>query len=318
MNRSNANHRLQNWSFDIALRRKLRLPILPPSNTCKCGATHDIYGDHTFHCRNISKKAAHNIIRDTWAIALQPALTTAGYIHQNSKVDIERKHLLQSDSGAQPFDISFDPDPQINGPHSSCPFTTIGADITIAHNGAQSSSFHFSDNAISSLSAAADRHLQNFEKKKFARRDKAHSSLGYTIRGENIIQELLNKNMILLPFAIDPFGRWGPITRTFLIGNETNTVYTFPANRPNAAIMFKRATTSPCPTGILRTADANWKSTRTRNFFGFSYSSPTPSLYTIQQLGLGLTKAFSLHIRNATKLYGSTRDMPPIINNVGI
>jgi hypothetical protein len=29
----------------------------------------------------------------------------------------------------------------------------------------------------------------------------------------------------------------------------------------------------------------------------------TPSIYTIQQLGLGITKAFSTHIRNATRSY---------------
>jgi hypothetical protein len=45
----------------------------------------------SFHCRNISKKVAHNIIRDMWATELQPALATTEYIHQNYKVDIECK-----------------------------------------------------------------------------------------------------------------------------------------------------------------------------------------------------------------------------------
>ena len=44
-----------------------------------------------------------------------------------------------------------------------------------------------------------------------------------------------------------------------------------------------------------------WKLNKTKQFFGNSYTSPTPSIYTIQQLGLGITKAFSTHIRNATK-----------------
>jgi hypothetical protein len=109
--------------------------------------------------------------------------------------------------------------------------------------------------------AAANRHLQNFEKKKFVQHDKPHSSLGYTILGENIIQELLDKNMVLLPFAIDPFGCWGPIARKILAGNGTNTIYT--PNQPNTAIMFKQATTTSCPTRILCTADANWKSNST-------------------------------------------------------
>ena len=43
---------------------------------------------------------------------------------------------------------------------------------------------------------------------------------------------------------------------------------------------------------------------------------PTPSIHTLQQLGLGITKAFSLHIRNATKQYGSTYDAPTITTNV--
>ncbi len=100
MNRSNSAHRLQNWAFDIALRRKLRLPIFKHQEKCKCGNKHDLYGDHTFHCRRTSKKLAHNIIRDIWANTLQPALATAGYIHQNSKLDIEPKQILSTDLGA--------------------------------------------------------------------------------------------------------------------------------------------------------------------------------------------------------------------------
>jgi hypothetical protein len=49
---------------------------------------------------------------------------------------------------------------------------------------------------------------------------------------DNIIQELLDKNMVLLPLAIDPFGHWGPIARTLLTGNGTNTIYTFPDEQP--------------------------------------------------------------------------------------
>jgi hypothetical protein len=77
------------------------------------------------------------------------------------------KKLLATDLGAQPFDISFDPDPQLNSSQPTCPYTTIGADITIAHSEAKTSSFNISDNAISSLLALADKHLQSFEWKKF-------------------------------------------------------------------------------------------------------------------------------------------------------
>ena len=88
--------------------------------------------------------------------------------------------------------------------------------------------------------------------------------------------------------------------------SNNNLDYSFPRHRPNAQIMCSRSITHPCPIGILRTADTYWKTNKTRHFFGNSYSSPTPSIYTIQQLGLGITKAYSTHIRNATRTYTTT------------
>ena len=69
--------------------------------------------------------------------------------------------------------------------------------------------------------------------------------------GRCFLQELLHKNMVLLPFSIHLFGRWGPITQTFLTENGTNSTHIFPTYQPNAASMFHRATTTPCPIGIL-------------------------------------------------------------------
>ena len=89
----------------------------------------------------------------------------------------------------------------------------------------------------------------------------------------------------------------GLITQTFIMGNgNTTTTYNFPTNRPNANTMFHRATNTPCSLGIQWTADANWKTTKSQTFFSHSYMAPTPSMHTIQQLGLGITKTFSLHI----------------------
>jgi hypothetical protein len=286
------------------MKRKLRLPIFNPNDLprCKCGITHDPWGDHTFNCTKTNKKFAHNIIRDSWAEALQPALATAGYIRKTTKLDIERKHIKTRDITAQPFDISFDPDPTTtNDIHTHCPYSTIGADITITHS-AKPPTFNFSDNVISSVSALADRHLQKFERRKFNRTNKRDvNDTSTSIHGDKVIGDLLQQNMILLPFAIDPHGRWGPILENFLSHSSTNLEYKFNANRPNAKIMFTRATTEPCPLGILRTADHIWKQNKQQQFFGFSYTSPTPSIYTTQKLGLGITKAFTTHIRNATK-----------------
>jgi len=291
MNRSNARHRLPDWAFSIALRRKLRLPVYDISNPpiCKYGKQHDCWGDHTFHCKQISKKFTHNIIQDCMATALQPALVTAGYLRPSSKLETKKTHIRTSDITAQPLDVSFDPDPMTDDhAHTPCPYTTIGADITIAHSLHNAPSIDFSENAISSLLAVADKHLQKFERRKYMRCTNKRDNNSNFIAGDVVIGELLRANIIFLPFAIDPHGRWGPILQNFLLLSNTNLDYSFPRHRPNARIMCSRSTTHPCPT---------------RNFFGNSYSSPTPSIYTIQQLGLGITIAFSTHIRNATRTY---------------
>jgi hypothetical protein len=289
--------------FTIAIRRKLRLPVHTEQNTltCICSQIHDKWGDHTFKCKRISKKSAHDIIQDTWATGLQPALSTAGYIKPTTKLDIERRNIRTSDTGAQPFDFSFDPDPNISPDlNTQCPYTTIGADITIANSCNATYSFDQLEDAVSSLTAIADKHLQFFERNKLKRKTKRDDSGEQNIiPGGTVIGDLISQNMILLPIAIDPHGRWGPITENFLNLTSKPLEYTFRSDRPHALTMFQRATTSPSPIGILRTANSIWKTTKQRPFFGYSYTSPTPKIFTLQKLGLGITKAFALHIRNA-------------------
>ena len=305
MCRSKQHHRMPNWMTELALKRKLRLPIYDPINPplCKCGSRHDIYGDHAFNCLRISKTQAHHTIRDSWAAALQPALATAGYIRPSSKIDIERRHLLIRDISAQPFDISFDPDPVLSETITTqCPYATIGADITI---GSSSKPFRPSNFPldVSTILAHADSHLRELERKKLRRKNKYNRvDPSETILGEESIGDLLNNNMILLPFTLDSHGRLGPIMNNFLIPSSTPLNYTFMAHLPNAQKMAYKATHDPCPIGILRTADAIWKQNKTRTFYGYSYTAPTPSIYTIQQLGLGITKGFTILLRNATKI----------------
>jgi hypothetical protein len=121
------------------------------------------------------------------------------------------------------------------------------------------------------------------------------------VTGEQTIGELMAANMLLIPLILDPYGRWGPLMENFLNQTTHNLHYMFRANKQNAAAMLSKITRHPCPIGILKTADAIWKSNQNRHFFGHSYTSPTPTLFTIQQLSLGITKAFATHIKNATK-----------------
>jgi hypothetical protein len=67
--------------------------------------------------------------------------------------------------------------------------------------------------------AIANKHIQKFECKKYKRKNKQDpNDPTVTIVGDEVIGNLIKQDMILLLFAIDPHGQWGPITHNFLIG----------------------------------------------------------------------------------------------------
>ena len=312
MCRSVPSNRLAPWIFDICMKRKLRLPLLPADTPqlCACGTQADKYGDHTFQCKRICKIGAHNNIRNGLPSVLTPALSTAGYILPSSKFSIEPMLHLPSDPNARPFDIAFDPDPSIPPITHSCPYATIGTDVTISYPPPPPPLDLDSPDVLRILSANADSHLQVFEKRKLCRGNKRDPDTGAKIDGDGVIGDLLRRNMTLLPFAIDPFGRIGPLARTFLFGTTPANKLSFPQSRPNASEMHRRITSFPSPTGILPHADHIWSTTHPGRFYGHSYTAPTPSLSTLQQLGLCISKSFASHIRYACQ--NKYRDQPPV------
>lgn len=134
---------------------------------------------------------------------------------------------------------------------------------------------------------------------------KVHDPISNTTRtiiGEDVIGDLLQANAILIPIVLDPHGNWGPTTQALLSTSKTTIPpLSFRSTNPNARTMHHRSTNHPSPTGILLAADAFWRLHPTRQFYGFSHTAPTPQIHTIQQLGLAITKAFSVHLRNATR-----------------
>ena len=315
MCRSNPSNRLPPWIFEICIKRKLRLPLSTDTTPkfCACGARPDIFGDHTFQCKRICKIGAHNNIRNGLPSVLTPALSTSGYILPSSKFAVEPMLHLPSDPNARPFDISFDPDPSISPQVThSCPYVSIGADITISYTPPCPSFALDSPDVLRILSANADSHLQIFEKRKLCRGNKRDPDTGARIDGDAIIGDLLGRNMTLIPFAIDPFGRIGPLARTFLFGTTPAHKLSFPASRPHAAEMHRRITSFPSPVGILPHADRVWSATHTRPFFGHSFTAPTPSMSTLQNLGLCICKSFASHIKYACQKFS---DRPPVQNS---
>jgi hypothetical protein len=116
--------------------------------------------------------------------------------------------------------------------------------------------------------------------------------------------------MVLIPFTIDPWAWFGPMLLVFLTTTHhprqkpwhtTHTNYKY--HRPDANLLYKRASQPPCQLGILISIDIRWTqsaSPRRRTLFGNSYTAPTPSLHSLQLIGLSKSKAYSSLLCNAT------------------
>ena len=53
-------------------------------------------------------------------------------------------------------------------------------------------------------------------------RQQIHPAIGITTIGDTVIGNILDQNMILLPFAINPLGHFGPILQHFLFEKPTH------------------------------------------------------------------------------------------------
>jgi hypothetical protein len=111
----------------------------------------------------------------------------------------------------------------------------------------------------------------------------------FTVELDLAATDLPDANAILLPFAIDPHGQWGPITQSFLSTPMTpsDTLH-LPISRPHANTMYHQATTFPAPSNILHSANEYWKCNKTQRYYGHSHNAPTAEIHTLPNLGLGI------------------------------
>ena len=241
----------------------------------------------------------HDRIRDDTASTLRTILLTAGIIGKGSRVDVEPKHIIKELPNLRPFDSWFRPVPSLKRTTvPPIPYTCVGLDFTIT-----SPKGHVPPSKRSRAPkkpAPAAKHLISKERPKLMRNGKSDPYNFNSLTGEEIIERLLIGMCILLPVAISPYGRWGPMFHNFLFG-RMKEIYKFPKTRPNAEKMYNRAMNYPAPIGIIPLATATWKKEKPKQqyFYGHSYTSPTPREYAVQNLGLAISNAVALHIRDA-------------------
>ena len=246
---------------------------------------------------------------------LQRPLATAGYIHQHAKLDTERRDLIDLDKALRPLDVSFDigTPTAANAAAYTCEYTTIGADVTISF--APTRKIPNVANVKNIVTAIAEQHLQQRERGKLVRNKEDNPITHASITGEQVIGNLIRKGTVLIPAAICPHGAWGPMFENFLFHYQpAQPLKIDPLTTPNAYTMHQMATTSPCPLGIIHTANAVWKRTRQRRFYGNSYTAPTPKEYTLGELGLGITKALASHLKKAEQHFGTHPKKRTVVN----
>ena len=100
------------------------------------------------------------------------------------------------------------------------------------------------------ITANADSHLQKYERKKLGRTNKTDPSTSIITHGDTLIGELLNRNMLLIPFVIDPLGRFGPLLQNFLFDHHPAPQLQFPPSRPNATQMYTKLLQYPSPKSL--------------------------------------------------------------------
>ena len=136
-------------------------------------------------------------------------------------------------------------------------------------------------------------------------RPKITTEQGQTIMGDELLGDLIRKHIVLIPMAIDPHGKFGPMLEHFLFGYTPRKPLSFIDNRFYGAQMYSWAMGPQCPHNILNLASMCWQREKSRPFFGHSYTAPTPTEYTIGRMGLAITKAYALHLRNTNKKMGT-------------
>ena len=206
-----------------------------------------------------------------------------------SKAQKEQTGLVRPlrHTNLRPFDTHFDLPHCSADSHYRCKLRKIGFDIVLCHSDtcpppSRGGSDAKSHNIVTSLLTA--------EKNKFQRGKSRNSAItckqtGITLSGDEIIGQLYNSNMQLIPFAISPLGLFGPTMNTFLYGTEPITHAIEPRLFPHASKMATRSISNAVPSNILHRANEIWRTKHPNKFFGGSYKSPDPLTYVTQQFG---------------------------------
>jgi hypothetical protein len=275
-----ASNRIPASTYFIAMRRKLRIPITEQS-TCRCGSKMDQHCDHAFKCTHCSKTLFHNRTRDTLAYVLSHIVPHSSLAYTSNDVAREPTNLLPRYPNLRPADVAIK---LANQQH-----THLLIDVTCISMPTQKQR---DPNPLT-----VTLHHERHENSKFRRpNDK---------QPQQILQNILDRQFLLLPFTVDPGGCLGPMATSFFWRKHPrypsllrpSSYATRPKqhlNLPQAELLCKQ-TLDNSPQAILSSADQGWKDAHGDAYFTNNHK--TPSIWATQTLGHNLNLALSLHIQ---------------------
>ncbi len=234
----------------------------------------------------------------------------------------EQQNLIKSLKGTtvRPFDTHINLPLISKDSHFRTKLQKIGFDIVLCNSDTCPSPSRGPDAKSKNINTS----LIEAEKKKFQRGNsisssKTNTQTGITLSGDEIMGELYNSKMQLIPFAISPLGLFGPTINALLYGidpPEQQNMHNIDPNKfPNASKMAKRSIASDTPFNILQQANAIHRANHPNQFYGHSYKCPDPHTYFTQQFGRNVCFANGTAGLTAITLLGEGPTSKSPINN---
>jgi hypothetical protein len=289
LSRRQRDHRIAPATYTMALKRKLRLPVInptPASLECQCGATPDEYGDHFFSCKSSAghKGNLHNKMRDTVLHIFRSLGPLTGWTSHEYDVSCEPTMLLPLYPGNRPADVGITLQPQASPAHSR-PHTYLALDITIT----PPPTMPRTDIPANPYKP----HAEQAQKVHWVKiRDKFQG------RKHGPTANLNDSKLTLIPFTIDPFGGLGYFAERLLYAQPKNKPQWRHATDFTSTAAFEAYSTAmTSPHSFLTIANSKYDAITP---FGHTHSTRTPEQWATQILGLNFVTSSAQLLLRAT------------------
>jgi hypothetical protein len=289
LSRQHKDHRYDNDIYRLALLRRLRLPLLPSElhdTVCTCGKPLDPFGDHIFSCSHVHKGALSNALRDTLATLFRVLAPLAAFTPSADCVSIETPQLSPSSLRKRPADVGMHLSPSYLPKPSPKRARFLAVDVTVPPPPPSTADAPFT-------AATATSQHQRYETKKFA--------VSGTDPRIAVLDDLVNQQMLLLPFTVDHLGGIGPLAHRLLFGPDPTRApdpppSSFPTGR-SSLYLYDMAYSPLAPSNLFKRADDNWTTLNPFQRYGPSYHTSLPSHWGQQFLGLNFTALLTNHLQ---------------------